>query len=91
VCSSDLSSGAKGMGVLMNNLSDYYGLKIFQSALIVKRVQFRRPRSRKRRIQRKWAARPENFRESPAAYIVNGNLYCHSTIAAKLKAVSSKT
>lgn len=73
------------MGVPMNNLSAYYGLKIFESPLIAKRVQFRHPRSRKRRIRRKWAARAENFKDAPTAYRVGDVVYAHPEWIRKIK------
>lgn len=42
------------------------------------RKQFRFPRSKKARIRRKWAKRPENFRDGPSdyAFLIGDRLYC---------------
>lgn len=46
------------------------GLKIVTSNYLTKRVQFRFPRSKKKRIRRKWAKQAKNWRN-----IDNGNAY----------------
>lgn len=52
--------------------------------------QFRFPRSKKRRIRKKWAARQQNFKQVPNTTLYylpkQGVIYCHPESAAKLYA-----
>ena len=41
------------------------GFKIIESPHMADRVQVRFPRSKKRRIRKKWAKRPDNWRDVP--------------------------
>lgn len=66
-------------------------MNIFESALCVTRRQFRVPRTKKRRIRNKWAARRENWKETPASYLMNGMLYCHPIIAQKLRGATKNS
>lgn len=43
------------------------------------REQYRFPRTKKRRIRNKWAARPENYRPSRRAWVLDGTIYVHPT------------
>lgn len=47
------------------------GIPFIASPLAKRRVQFRFPRSKKRRIRKKWAKDPRNWREEDCAYLVN--------------------
>ncbi len=63
------------------------GLRIVESPLCVKRVQFRFPRTKKRRIRNKWLKREENVRYLPTAYLAPENtLYCHPAFTQRLRA-----
>lgn len=56
--------------------------------LIVSRYhteQFRFPRSRRRRIRKKWAARPENFRPRRDFLVGPGLLLCHPVMERELR------
>lgn len=66
-------------------------MNIITSNLCVTRRQFRFPRSKKRRIRNKWAARRENWKETPTAYLANGVLYCHPLIAGKLRGATENS
>lgn len=51
-------------------------MKIFQSTLLQKQVQFRFPRSKKKRIKRKWQKDKRNFRiESNQAIIAGDKIF----------------
>ncbi|MPR36650.1 hypothetical protein [Salmonirosea aquatica] len=53
-----------------------------------KRVQHRIPRSKRKRIRRKWAKNPENFKwvEKHIVYEINGTLYVSTKAFEVLKA-----
>jgi hypothetical protein len=63
-------------------------MNIFESTLCVTRRQFRFPRTKKRRIRNKWKHRRENWKETPTAYLIGGALYCHPSIAQKMREVA---
>lgn len=60
---------------------------IIESKWLTKRVQVRRPKSKKRRIQKKWAKRDENFRSVPDEhiYLAAGRIICHPQMARELR------
>ena len=65
------------------------GMNIHTSPLCV--VQFRFPKSKKRRIRKKWASRPQNFRPDRKILIFDGKLICHPDLADELqKLISTK-
>jgi len=57
--------------------SAFGGIRIVSSPLIprFRMVQFRFPRTKSKRIRKKWAKRNENFRQEPIreAYVIGGN------------------
>lgn len=59
---------------MQGRLGSLFGMPIFQSPLIpkLKRVQFRFPRSKKKRIQKKWKKNDKNFKQVPndTAYLL---------------------
>ena len=70
-----------GSGLLLG------GRRLIVSPHCLLRIQFRFPRSKKKRIRAKWAKREENVRYKPTAYLAPENtIYCHPLIAAKLNA-----
>jgi hypothetical protein len=62
-------------------------LEIVECALMADRVQVRFPRTKKKRIRRKWAKQEKNYRSVPwqKAYRVGGTLYMHPQSAARLR------
>lgn len=59
-------------------------MKIIESRFLLE--QFRIPKSKKRRIRRKWAMRPENFRPNiRSGYIFEGAFVCHPKMAEILR------
>jgi hypothetical protein len=61
-------------------------MEIITSSLCEERYQWRFPTTKKRRIRKKWAGRPANFRTRPTAYQMGGKLICHPVIAENLRA-----
>jgi hypothetical protein len=47
--------------------------------------QFRFPRTKKKRIRKKWAGRPENFKQFPTIYRMGKELIAHPQIVAQLR------
>ncbi len=58
-----------------------FGISVVESSYAIERKQFKFPRTRKKRIEKKWRKNPKNFKDSPGAYLVNGRtLYAHPEI-----------
>ena len=51
------------------------GRLVFQNHTLVD--QFRFPRSKKKRMLKKWKAQPSNFRPSPHAFVTKDCIYIH--------------
>jgi hypothetical protein len=67
-------------------LGPFAGLSIVESVHLV--VQHRHPRTKNRRIRKKWAKRKENFKPIPTP-LVNaalGVVYVHPVVARRLRA-----
>lgn len=60
-----------------------FGLQLVESPNLI--VQHRKPRSKKRRIRRKWAKRTENWRPDRHAYQMGRQILVHPTMAAALR------
>lgn len=60
--------------LLQGMMPNLFGMPVYVSPAPFpeRRVQFRFPRSKKRRIRRKWAARPENFRTETITAVMLG-------------------
>jgi len=52
------------------NMGAIFGMPVYSSPYATTRAQFRSPRSKKKRMRKKFAKKPENFREAPAAYMM---------------------
>lgn len=63
-----------------------YGITIATSVLAVDRRQIRFPRSKKKRIRRKWSKRAQNFFDFPRAFC-NGSkmIICHPSVLEQMK------
>jgi hypothetical protein len=62
-------------------------IRVIESAHARERIQWRFPRSKKRRIRAKWENREENWRYEPRAFRHGENtIICHPSIAARLRA-----
>ena len=65
-------------------LAGFGGPRIIPDDRLVE--QFRFPKSRKRRIRKKFAKTPANFRPSTKAYATpDGALICHPTFVSRLR------
>ena len=62
------------------------GIKIIASTLCMTRQQYRFPRSKKKRMQKKWRKDQSNWREQPAMYMIgNGDVVAHPEIVRKIQ------
>lgn len=61
-------------------------MQILESPLLTT-AQFRFPKSKRRRIRKKWRKNPENFRTLPDTnfYQYGENIICHSKMARRLR------
>ena len=68
--------------------SNLFGLKLMKSdnLHVIDRVQFRRPKSKKKRMRDKWMRRPENFKhvEKDQCFMCNGMLICSPALFKKI-------
>lgn len=64
-----------------------YGLPVYYDSDLVDRVQVRFPRSKKRRIRRKWAKQSCNFRHVPQTtiYVARDFIILHPAMADRLR------
>lgn len=74
--------------VLQIGHMDYRGIRIFQSIYCVSEKQTRFPRSKRKRIRKKWAKDKRNWTLKPAAYMLHGELHCHPDIYRQLSKVA---
>ena len=67
-------------------LGPFGGLTLVESVHLT--VQYRYPRTKKRRIRKKWSKRPENFRHREDFLYdqARGVVYAHPIVARRLKA-----
>jgi hypothetical protein len=65
----------------------FNGMRIVVSELMADRVQFRFPRSKKKRMRKKWAKNPENWKYVPwdRAYRVGDTLHMHPQMFERLR------
>jgi hypothetical protein len=63
-------------------LIDFYGTPVYLDPQMVERVQIRFPKTKKKRIRRKWAKRPCNWVERPLrdVYQVGGAFIMHPAL-----------
>jgi len=68
----------------MNNL---HGFEVIESKTLVIKYQYRFPKSKRRRIRKKWKKNQNNWRTKPdpQVYILNNKLICHPEMAEKLR------
>lgn len=62
------------------------GIRLYANQHLVERRQVRFPRSKKRRIRKKWAKRASNWavRPDPSVYMVGRDAFGHPAILAKI-------
>ena len=63
-----------------------YPIEVIKSPYLADRVQVRFPRSKKKRIRRKWVKDSRNYEMVPwdEVYVVNGHLVMHPVLAKQL-------
>ena len=62
------------------------GIRVLESSHCQERVWWRKPRTKKRRILKKWELREENVRYVPRAYKLDATtIICHPSIAKRLR------
>lgn len=63
------------------------GVRVYSSPHMADRKQVRFPRTKKRRIRKKWAKRPENYKTIPwdKVYQMGDAIYAHPAMIEKLK------
>lgn len=61
---------------------EFNGIRVIQSLHATKRVQFRFPRSKSKRIRKKFQKNEKNFRTEPTAYFMQNrnSMVVHPTI-----------
>ena len=72
----------------MSSLTSLFGYTVFSVSGMVLREQVRFPRSKKHRIQKKWAKRECNWRTTPRLdYLLDarGHLYAHPVALERLR------
>lgn len=76
------------MDILKGELGNIFGIKVISSPYATTREQFKFPRSKKKRIRKKWAKNykynNEYFKDVPGIWIVGRNIIGHPTIIYKL-------
>jgi hypothetical protein len=72
---------------IIDSLVNFGGMKVIVSNYLQKSIQFRFPKSKTKRIRKKWRKRKENYKFIPMGpYIMNGNtIICSPNDAEKLK------
>jgi hypothetical protein len=70
-------------------VTEIAGYRVVSSNFLGDYVQYRKPRSKKRRIRRKWSARPSNWRFVPSGKFLvdnsNRTMYAHPDDVEALK------
>ncbi len=62
-----------------------YGVKFYEIPTMV--IQFRVPKTKRKRVRKKWANDPKNFKPNPSLYtsVINGDIMGHPATIAGLK------
>jgi len=66
-------------------MAEIAGVPIYQSALAISRIQFRFPKSKCKRIRKKWRKNPDNFKEIPAVYQVGKSFVAHPVLYTQIR------
>lgn len=69
------------------NHDSFYGFQIIESQAMVETYQHRFPRSKKKRIRKKWTKRPNNFKTRPRKDFLRyeNKFICHPVVARELR------
>lgn len=74
----------QGMPRMIGSILD--GIKVITSTFCTTRQQYRFPRSKKKRTQKKWRKDQRNWSEQPAMYMIGGrDIVAHPEIVRKLQ------
>jgi len=73
--------------VFPNFLGQLAGIKVFVDPHLQDRIQFRFPRSKKKRIRKKWAKQERNYKRIPSKsiYKIGDAIYVHPILYEQLK------
>lgn len=74
--------------MIVPQLPSHFGPRLLPSRHMVKDVQFRYPRSKKKRIRQKWAKNRANWRTVPrmeALQLPSGDFVMHPVLIAKIR------
>ena len=63
----------------------YQGTPVFVSQYATQRGQVKFPRSKKRRIRKKWAKQERNYGRTPGIFLLEGRLLVHPEVWKALK------
>ena len=66
-------------------LGNYNGMPVNVTPTAIHRRQFRFPRSKKKRIRKKFAKNQDNYKSTPGAYMMMGRFIVHPAIYEKMK------
>ena len=70
-------------------LDNFFGIPVFESIHAVGRRQFRKPRGKRKRIQKKFAKNLNNFKTGPCAYMASGKYIVHPSLMDALRKSSA--
>lgn len=59
------------------------GMRIIETTHATTETQFRFPKTKKKRIMKKWSKKQENLKQMPCMYLFNGEILCHESIDIK--------
>jgi hypothetical protein len=67
------------------SIGSIYGLKLVSSPYATIPTQFRFPRSKKKRLRKKWKKNKNNWRSEPAMFMMNDTAIAHPVIIAQIQ------
>lgn len=70
---------------MQNLIGTISGMSVYSSVHATQKRQTMFPRSKKKRIQKKWRKDQRNWDERPAAYMVSGKLIAHPAYIQELQ------
>lgn len=71
----------------MSALGSLFGMAVYENPHCKVWTQVRFPRSRKKRMRKKWVKQDKNFEWRPGAYMISGGLHAHPVIIQELRTV----
>ena len=66
-----------------------HGMEVRTSSFLVDKVQFRFPRSKKKRMRKKWARQEKNYHFVPSNSIwtIGGSIYVHPQVLNRMRSM----